>query len=142
MFINIIINILSIILFYKSPIRFSSKKLIYKLNINKLYTYLIYTLIVIHSYSLYKIISFKCVIQLFISIFIINIIDKTNVIDDDSFNPPPNYISRNTILYLIIILLLLYNFSYYLFGVYLFLFVQHYSYTTCIYELPQSWNLK
>ena len=74
MYLIILINILSIILFYKSPIRFSSKKIIYKLTINKLYTYFIYTVIVIHSYSLYKIISFKALIQLFISIFILNII--------------------------------------------------------------------
>ena len=141
MFLIILINILSILLFYKSPIRFSSKK-IYKLSINKLYIYLIYILIVIHSYSLYKIISYKALIQLIISIFILNIIEKKNVIDDGSFNPPPNYISRNTILYLIMLMLLLYKSSYYIFGIYLFLFVQHYSYTTCIYNLPPSWNIK
>ena len=90
---NVLIILLFIILFLQNPIRFSGKKIIYKLNYNLLTKYLLYIIIAIELYQLHlsnlKIYSnYLVILPAIICYIIIDIIHREPIIDDGSCTGP------------------------------------------------------
>jgi hypothetical protein len=150
---NILIILLFIILFLKFPIRFSGKNIIYKLNYNLISKYLIFIIIAIDLYQLHinnlkKYSKYLIIVPSIIFYIIIDIIHSKPIIDDGSLNPPPKYLSKSNILYIILLGILIYN----LFKetnkliaslniiVLLIIYIIHRKFSPCKYELPPSWS--
>lgn len=152
MYINFLIIIVLIYLFRKSPIRFSNKKIYYKLNYNNLYLILLYITIIleliqIHLTHLRYISNYLIVLPAIIFYIIIDIIADKPVIDDNTFKPPPTFLSKSYILYIILLIILLSNVSESNYKyiailnliIVLILFIQRYKYANCKYNLPITW---
>ena len=150
MYINIIIILLTFLIYSTSPIRFSNKPVLYTINYNKLYNTIVYIIIIIELLYLleYKFFNlYILVIPAFLSYIILDIIKQPHTIDDGSFNPPPKYISKSYILYIIILIALTYKIAttknyYYsiLIIIYIILLVLQFNYSACKYDLPITWN--
>jgi len=150
MYLNIFIILLSFYIYTSSPIRFSNKHILYNINYNKLYNTIIYFIIIIELIHLLEFQFFNLyilIVPAFLSYIIIDIIKQTHTIDDGSFNPPPNYISKSYVPYIVILITLVYkivttkNYNYlFLIIIYLILFYTIINYSACKYELPISWN--
>ena len=87
------------------------------------------------------------IVPVFLAYIIIDIIKQPHTINDGSFNPPPKYISKSYIPYIIILIILVYkivstkNYNYLVITIlYLILFYTIINYSACKYELPISWN--
>ena len=152
MYINFLVIIVLIYLFRKSPIRFSNKKIYYKLNYNNLYLILLYITIIleliqIHLTHLRYISNYLIVLPAIIFYIIIDIIADKPVIDDNTFKPPPTFLSKSYILYIILLIILLSNVSESNYKyiailnliIVLILFIQRYKYANCKYNLPITW---
>ena len=150
MYLNLIIILLSLYIYTTSPIRFSNKHILYTINYNKLYNTIIYFIIIIELLYLLEYEFFNLyilIIPTFLFYIILDIIKQPPIIDDDSFNPPSNYISKSYIPYLVILIALLYktfitkNYYYLVLIItYIILFYKIFNYSACKYELPISWN--
>ena len=149
---NILIILLFIILFLQTPIRFSGKKIVYKLNYNLLTKYLLYIIIAIELYQLHlsnlKIYSnYLVILPAIICYIIIDIIHREPIIDDGSFNPPPKYVSKSNILYIILLILLIYkwvkgtNKIIESINILLLIIIYslHHKFSPCKYNLPETW---
>ena len=153
MYINFLVIIVLIYLFRKNPIRFSNKKIYYKLNYNNLYLILLYITIIleliqIHLKHLRYISNYLIVLPAIIFYIIIDIIADKPVIDDNTFKPPPTFLSKSYILYIILLIILLSNVSESNYKyiailnliIVLILFIQRYKYANCKYNLPITWS--
>lgn len=152
MYLIILLNILTLLLFYKSPIRYSSKTIFYKFS-HKHLQYLLLNIIIISSCLHYYLSNKNIFIIPFAIIFFIigNFIKSPYIIDNDNLNPPFNHLSKTnyilfflTIIIILIQIILLKNINYYLpifiLTIYIYLFIQLRLYSACKYLLPISWN--
>ena len=108
------IFILNFMLYLINPIRLSNNTLLYiPLNI----IYLILTLVcqifiifyIVYLNTVYPITNniYILILLNIIGVFILNIIYSKPVVKNDSYNVPPNYLKKNKILFILIILLIL-----------------------------------
>ena len=152
MILNLLTILLFIVVFFKIPIRFSEKKIIYKLNYNLLSKYLLFILIAIELYQLHistlkKYSNYLVILPAIIFYIIIDIIHKPPVIDDGSFNPPPKYSSQSNLVALII---LIFNFLKQTNKIIaslniillIVIYMAHTKFAPCKYGLPKSWSTK
>jgi hypothetical protein len=154
MILNLLIILLFIIVFFKLPIRFSEKKIIYKLNYNLMSKYLILLIIAIELYQLHistlkKYSKYLVIVPAIILYIIIDIISGQPVIDDGTFNPPPKYISKSNLLYIILLGILIFNWikqpnkiiASLNIIVLIIIYIIHRKFAPCKYNLPSTWSL-
>jgi len=155
MILNLLTILLFIILFLKCPIRFSGKKIIYKLNYNLLSKYILFLIIAIELYQLHistlnKYSNYLVILPIIIFYIIIDIIHKPPVIDDGSFNPPPKYLSKSNLLYIIALIILILNWlkqNNKILGslnliLLIVIYTTHIKFASCKYNLPSTWSTK
>lgn len=155
MILNLLIILLFIIIFLKLPIRFSDKKILYKLNYNLLSKYVLFLIIAIELYQLHistlkKYSKYLVILPAIIFYIIIDIIHKPPVIDDGSFNPPPKYISKSNLLYIIALIVLIFNWvkqnnkivASLNIILLIVIYMTHTKFAPCKYNLPKSWSTK
>ena len=150
----ILIYIITLHLYRHNKIRFSNKNILSIFSYNTIFYYLTILIIILNSliYYFHKL-PYKNYIILvaILGIFYINIVYTNPIINDDSYNPPPDYIIHNTKLsYILILLLLIYNLKYRILETYIpiiiniFLFSMfyhlHINFNPCSYDLPPSWS--
>jgi hypothetical protein len=153
MILNLLIILLFIILFLKFPIRFSGKTILYKLNYNLMSKYLVFLIIAIELYQLHistfkKYSKYLVIVPAIICYIIIDIISGQPVIDDGSFNPPPKYISKSNLLYIILLGILIFNcikqpnkiIASLNIVVLIIIYIIHLKFAPCKYNLPSSWS--
>jgi hypothetical protein len=149
---NILIILLFIILFFKYPIRFSGKNIIYKLNYNLLSKYILYIILAIELYQLHisnlkQYSNYLIIVPAIICYIIIDIIHSKPIIDDGSLNPPPTYLSKSNILYVILLILLIYKLlketnkiiASINIIILIIIYSIYYKFSPCKYDLPNSW---
>jgi hypothetical protein len=155
MILNLLTILLVIIIFLKLPIRFSEKKIIYKLNYNLLSKYVLFIIIAIELYQLHisslkKYSNYLVILPAIICYIIIDIIHKPPVIDDGSFNPPPKYSSKSNLLYIIALIILIFNWlkqnnkivASLNIILLIVIYMVHAKFAPCKYNLPKSWSTK
>ena len=115
--------------------------------------YLVFLIIAIELYQLhigaFKIYSkYLVIVPAIICYIIIDIISGQPVIDDGSFNPPPKYISKSNLLYIILLGILIFNclkqpnkiIASLNIVVLIIIYVIHRKFSPCKYDLPSSWS--
>ena len=155
MILNLLTILLFIFVFFKIPIRFSEKTIIYKLNYNVLSKYLVLLIIAIELYQLHistlkKYSNYLVILPIIIFYIIIDIIHRPPVIDDDSFNPPPKYISKSNLLYIIVLIVLIFNWLKQTNKIIaslniillIVIYMCHTKFAPCKYDLPSTWSTK
>ena len=153
MILNLLIILLFIFVFFKIQIRFREKKIIYKLNYNLLSKYLLFLIIAIELYQLHtrsfkKYSNYLVIVPAIICYIIIDIISGQPVIDDGSFNPPPKYVSKSNLLYILLLGILIFNWikqpnrilASLNIVVLIIIFIIQQKFSPCKYNLPSSWS--
>ena len=165
------ISILSIYIYISNPIRFSPKLFIKTFNINytnffNIIKYVIIGLNLLFGILLYKknpiLLDFKLwfLIITIISSIVAYEFKSIEKIDDGTFNNPPHYLNKSIAPYILIILLLTYNFTtelnilsdfkliYFILWMtalvniilHTYLLFKLKNFSPCLYKLPKSWK--
>ena len=153
MYLNILLILLSVIIYLISPIKFSNKKILNKINYNTTFFYLFNIIILIELFQLYPKLKYWIILPYIFLYAILDIINQPVVIKDDSLNLPPKYLSKSYVLHIIVIIVIIvsmYNSKNYEINylnilnvlniiIFLILLVLQYKYKPCKYNLPDSW---
>ena len=154
--IYIVIKFISLLIFYKSPIKYSKKNILLNFNYKHLYICFIVLILVFtnfHYFLNHK--KFIFIPDTIISIIAIVYISTPTITDDGSLNPPPKHISKSILLHIINIILLIIlivyhyisnnniNYIEYLMLTNTIMIITIFKlkkYVACNYLLPVSWN--
>ena len=156
MYLNIFLILLYLIIYLISPIKFSNKKILNKINYNTTFFYLFNIIILIELFQLFQLypkLKYWIIIPYIFLYAILDIINQPVVIKDESLNLPPKYLSKSYVIHIIVIIVIIvsiYNSKNYAINylnilnilniiIFLILLIIQSKYKPCKYNLPDSW---